>query len=77
MSCYKQRDIFKTDHSIKLLQILNSQRNDESLCDYEIRINEESLFCHKCVLIAMSDFFSVMLTGNCFISILHKINEQL
>ena len=63
LSCCNRRDIFKTDHSIKLLNILNNQRNEKSMCDYEIRINGESLYCHKCVLIAMSDFFSVMLTG--------------
>lgn len=50
-------DIYKTDHSIKLLSSLNNMRNDESLCDYEIRVNGKSFFCHKFLLIAMSDFF--------------------
>lgn len=57
---YNRNDFFKTDHSNKLLNILDKQRNDESLCDYEIRCNGKSFFCHKCVLIAMSDFFKAM-----------------
>ncbi len=64
LSIYNHTDAFNTDHSIKLLKILNSQRENESMCDYEIIVNEESFYCHKCILIAMSDFFSVMLNGN-------------
>jgi hypothetical protein len=55
---------FKSDHSSHLLRILDSMRGDKSLCDYEIRVNGESFFCHKCILIAMSDFFRAMLTGS-------------
>ena len=69
--CYNQADLFKKDHSSKLLKILNSQRNDKSLCDYEIRVNGESFYCHKCVLISMSDFFNVMLTGTFFIFVMY------
>lgn len=52
------------DYSNKLLGILNSMRDNSTLCDYEIRINDESIACHKFMLIAMSDFFRVMLTGS-------------
>ena len=55
---------YKVDHSNKLLIRLDSMRNDETMCDYEIKCNGESFFCHKFVLIAMSDFFKAMLTGN-------------
>jgi hypothetical protein len=55
---------FKNDHSSNLLKILDSMRGDRSLCDYEIRVNGESFSCHKCILIAMSDFFRAMLTGS-------------
>jgi hypothetical protein len=54
----------KVDHSNKLLMRLDSMRNNESMCDYEIKCNGESFLCHKFVLIAMSDFFKAMLTGN-------------
>lgn len=51
------------EHSKNLLKILNSMRDDESLCDYEIRVNGKSFYCHKFILIAASDFFKAMLTG--------------
>jgi hypothetical protein len=54
---------YKADHSNKLLMRLDSMRNNESMCDYEIKCNGESFLCHKCILIAMSDFFKAMLTG--------------
>ena len=55
----KHTDIFNTDHSKKLLKILNSQRENESLCDYEIKVYNESFHCHKCVLIVNIYFFTV------------------
>jgi len=51
-----------SEHSKLLLQTLNEMRDNESLCDYEIRVNGQSFYCHKCLLIAMSDFFKAMLT---------------
>jgi kelch-like protein 9/13 len=60
-----QIKLLKTDdYSSNLLKQLNSMRNDRSLCDYEIRVNGESFSCHKCILIAISDFFRLMLTTN-------------
>lgn len=50
-------------HAIHLLKLLNSQRNDPSLCDYEIGVDGEIFTCHKCVLIGLSEFFKIMLTG--------------
>jgi hypothetical protein len=55
---------FKSDHSSNLLKMLDKMRSDKLLCDYEIRVNGKSFFCHKCILIAMSDFFRAMLTGS-------------
>lgn len=51
------------NHSLMLLKKLNTMRtNEHELCDYEIRVNGESFYCHRCVLIAASDFFKAMLT---------------
>lgn len=50
-------------HSAFVLDLINRQRNDPALCDYEIRVNERSFHCHKCILIGLSEFFKVMLTG--------------
>ena len=58
--------LVKTDHSSSLLKKLNLMRDDENLCDYEIRINGKLFYCHKCLLIATSDFFKAMLTGKLF-----------
>ena len=51
------------EHSFNLLKSLNLMRDNKSLCDYEIQVNGKSFYCHKFVLIAMSDFFKAMLTG--------------
>ena len=55
--------IYKSDYSRQLLNKLNEMRNDSKLCDYEIRCNGQLFNAHKCVLIAVSDFFKAMLTG--------------
>ena len=56
--------IFKSDnYSGKLMGKFNLMRNDPTLCDYEIRCNGRVFNAHKNVLIAVSDFFKVMLTG--------------
>lgn len=52
------------EYSNGLLKRLNSMRDDQSLCDYEIRVNGQTFHCHKFILIAMSDFFRLMLTGS-------------
>ena len=52
------------NYSIDLLNKLNEMRNESKLCDYEIRVNETKLNAHKFILIAISDFFKAMLTGD-------------
>ena len=51
------------NYSSNLLDLLNSQRGDRSLCDYEIRVENASFYCHKCVLVGISDFFRAMLSS--------------
>lgn len=51
-------------HALNILEMLNKQRSDPDLCDYEVHVNERIFFCHKCVLIGVSDFFKAMLTGS-------------
>ena len=51
-------------HAWHILDMLNKQRNEPDLCDYEIHVNERVFYCHKCVLIGVSDFFKAMLTGS-------------
>lgn len=52
------------EHASKMMGILNSMRKTPNLCDYEIRVNGEVIPCHKNLLMAVSDFFRVMLTGS-------------
>jgi len=59
-----------TSCSVKLLKTLNAMRKDKSLCDFEIKCENDSFYCHKCLLIAMSDYFKVMLTGS-----MHQTNQ--
>jgi len=51
-------------HASHMLKLLNSQRVEPSLCDYQIHLNGRTFYCHKCVLIAVSDFFRAMLTSS-------------
>lgn len=60
----KTNIIMRSDYSKQLLQNLNLMRNDTTLCDYEIRCNGHVYNVHKFILIAISDFFKAMLTGN-------------
>ena len=53
-----------SQHAGLVMDLMNRQRSDPSLCDYEIRVCERSFYCHKCILIGLSDFFKVMLTGS-------------
>jgi hypothetical protein len=53
----------KRHYAFKLLSKLSSMRDDQSLCDYQIRVNNYCFNVHKCLLIAVSDFFKAMLTG--------------
>ncbi len=63
--------LFSTDDGViasgyakKILHLLNSQRNDPSLCDYEVIVDGQTFNCHKCVLISISEFFRIMLTSS-------------
>lgn len=60
---FNRSEIFRTDHFSSLLNRLNLMRNEETLCDYEIKCNEKTFHCHKFILIAMSDFFKTMLSS--------------
>ena len=50
-------------HAKKILHLLNSQRSDPNLCDYEVIVDGQVFNCHKCILIGISEFFRIMLTG--------------
>ena len=54
----------KVEHALNLLGSLDAMRTDRAMCDYEIRVNQECLYCHKNVLIVHSEFFRVMLCGS-------------
>ena len=38
-------------------------REKPELCDFRIDINNQQLFCHRFLLIAVSDYFRAMLNG--------------
>jgi len=57
-----------------LLQGLNSLRQKNELCDVELKSGSTSLFAHRVVLSAMSDYFKAMFTGRmgeCFTRTVH------
>jgi hypothetical protein len=66
----------KSHYALTLLSKLNSMRDDQSLCDYEIHVNNHRFNVHKCILIAVSDFFKVMLTGTPNALYLTKTNSK-
>ena len=68
-------------HSQFLLNGLSLLRQDEELCDIEIRAGETKVYGHKVVLAAISDYFKAMFTGRMEESIvkkvyLHEIDEK-
>ena len=50
-------------HSQFLLNGLSILRQDEELCDVELRAGDTKIFGHKVVLAAISDYFRAMFTG--------------
>ena len=68
-------------HSQFLLNGLSILRQDEELCDVELRAGDTKIFGHKVVLAAISDYFKAMFTGNMEESFvrtiyLHDIDEK-
>jgi len=68
-------------HSQFLLNGLSILRQNEELCDVELRAGDTILFGHKVVLAAISDYFKAMFTGRMEESIvrtvyLHDIDEK-
>jgi len=53
-----------TDHSSKLIVGLNSLRSAGVLCDYTIIAGGLEMHVHRAVLVACSDYFRAMLTGD-------------
>lgn len=51
------------DHSFFLLQRLSSLRHNKELCDIELKVGGTSLFAHRVVLAAVSDYFHAMFAG--------------
>ena len=47
-----------------LLKGLFALRQNEELCDVELKVGNTSVFAHKVVLAALSDYFKVMFTTN-------------
>ena len=45
------------DHSQFLLKGLSLLRQNEDLCDVELRVGDSSVFAHKVVLAAVSEYF--------------------
>lgn len=44
-------------HGDQILSVLRAFRDKGTLFDYHIRIQDEILPCHRCILAACSDFF--------------------
>lgn len=68
-------------HSQFLLNGLSILRQDEELCDVELRAGDTKIFGHKVVLAAISDYFKAMFTGKMEESFvrtiyLHDIDEK-
>ncbi|XP_073719271.1 kelch repeat and BTB domain-containing protein 3-like isoform X1 [Misgurnus anguillicaudatus] len=47
-------------HGQQLISVLQTFREREMLFDFNIRVQDETLSCHRCVLAACSDFFRAM-----------------
>lgn len=45
------------------LSQLSSMRQQADRCDFCIRINQKEFWCHKFLLIAVSDYFKAMFDG--------------
>lgn len=61
-------------HSQFLLKSLSLLRQDEELCDVELRVGDTRVFGHKVVLAAVSDYFKAMFTGRMEESIVRTVN---
>ncbi|KAF5888447.1 kelch repeat and BTB domain-containing protein 3, partial [Clarias magur] len=44
-------------HADQILKVLRSFRDKGTLFDFHIRVQDEVVPCHRCVLAACSDFF--------------------
>ena len=53
-----------SNYAIKLLEKLSSMRSQPDLCDFRIDVNSQQFFCHKFLLIAISDYFKAMFNGS-------------
>lgn len=62
------------EHSQFLLKGLSLLRQNEELCDVELKIGEISVFAHKVVLAAISDYFKAMFTGRMEESFIRTVN---
>ncbi|CAF3488082.1 unnamed protein product [Rotaria sp. Silwood1] len=51
------------NYATKLLEKVSSLRDKPELCDFRIDINDKHLYCHKFLLIAISDYFKAMFSG--------------
>ena len=61
-------------HSQYLLKALSLLRQDEELCDIELRVGGTKVFAHKVVLAAVSDYFKAMFTGKMEESVLRTVH---
>ena len=52
-------------HSNAVLEALHKQQTESThLCDVILRVEDEKIPAHSCVLAACSDYFKTLLTGN-------------
>ncbi|CAF2541124.1 unnamed protein product [Rotaria sp. Silwood2] len=52
------------NYATKLLEKFSSMRDKPELSDFRIDINDKHFYCHKFLLIATSDYFKAMFSGN-------------
>lgn len=53
-----------SNYGLRLLRKLSLMRHRAELCDFRIDINKKHFYCHKFLLIAVSDYFNAMFNGN-------------
>ncbi|XP_057207835.1 kelch repeat and BTB domain-containing protein 3 isoform X1 [Triplophysa rosa] len=58
----EQRSVFLVSdtHGQQLISVLRTFREQKMLFDFSIRVQDETIPCHRCVLAACSDFFRAM-----------------
>lgn len=49
--------LVSASHGQQVLAVLQSFRERRALFDFSLRVQDETLPCHRCVLAACSDFF--------------------